>query len=197
MNFNTLCKLKFNIQPYDFDHNPFGFKHTNGSDISAHLPLLSLLASQCSHITEFGTRQCNSTTAFINGCRGKVISYDINIYDEIVELQNMQLPCVWEFKQQDTADPNLQIEETEFLFLDSLHTYEQVIAELKQAKYVKHYIGFHDTYSQGERSVDDPTKLGILPAIRDFLSSNTEWIVIYHVKFNHGLTIIQKKHGIL
>lgn len=179
-------------QPYDFTNNPFGFKNTNGSDISAHMPLLSFIAKDCQHITEFGTRECYSTAAFLLRCPGKVVSYDINIYQDILTLQQIVSKEKWQFIQKNTLDPDLEIEQTDFLFIDSLHTYKQVKGELKQSKFVNKYIGFHDTFSQGQESLDIPNTKGINFAINEFLEENTEWTVVYEVFFNHGLVILEK-----
>lgn len=192
MNFIQFKQSRYNSVPYDLKNNPFGFKYENGCDISAHLPFLEFIASQCNHVTEFGTRECYSTVAFLAGCKGKVVSYDIKSYPAIIELKYYELPCLWEFKQQSTIDPELKIEETDFLFIDSLHTYDQVKQELKQAKYVKKFLGFHDTFSQGEMSLDMPGTKGIIPALVEFLNENHDWKVVYHVIFNHGLTLLQR-----
>lgn len=47
------------------------------SDINQHLFLLHLLAKECEHITEFGTRYCHSTFAILAAKRPKFISYDL------------------------------------------------------------------------------------------------------------------------
>jgi len=193
IDFLTFYNNRRNHVPYDFDYNPFGFKYTNGSDISAHMPLLSFIAKDLNHITEFGVRECYSTSAFLYSCPGKVVSYDINIYPDIIKLQQMFLPERWEFIQRSTIDNDLIIDSTDFLFIDSLHTYEQVKIELKQATQVKKYIGFHDTYSQGAESLDIPGQLGINYAINEFLEENKEWRVVYEAFFNHGLVIIERK----
>jgi hypothetical protein len=176
--------------PYDFNDNRYGFKATNGSDISAHMSLLYFLARQCDSVTEFGTRECYSTSAFLLGC-DNVTSYDINIYNDIITLQ--KIVPQWKFIQQDTTDPDFKIEPTDFLFIDSLHTYTQVKLELRQAAYVKRWLGFHDTYSQGTKSLDVPGEEGIVLAINEFLAENDNWEVVYSVPFNHGLTILEKK----
>jgi len=193
MNFQQFKQNRYQSIPYDFPHNMFGFKQTNGSDISAHLPLLEFVARQCNTVTEFGTRECYSTVALLAGCKEKVTSYDINTYSDILELKHLDLPCEWEFIQQDTSEENFKINQTDFLFIDSLHTYNQVKSELRQAKYVNKYIGFHDVYSHGQKSLDIPGEMGIIPAINEFLRENQEWVIVYEVIFNHGLLIIERK----
>lgn len=182
MSFNAFWQRRYSTPPYDLHHNPFGFKHGMGSDISAHLPFLEFLARQCYHITEFGTRGCCSTSAFIKGCKGKVVSYDIETRSDIENLKQLHLPCEWEFHLQSTIDPNLDIEETDLLFIDTDHTYEQVKQELElHGNKVKKYIVFHDTYSFSK----------IIPAIDEFLATHPQWKVTYNVIFNHGLMVIE------
>jgi hypothetical protein len=201
MTFEEFKIARYIAVPGDCLWNPFGFRNDYtspiASEMSAHLPLLEYFATKCNHITEFGTRSCNSTVAFIAGAKKKVVSYDIQPTPAIAQLLEMQnkgeLPCEWEFKCSNTIAPNLQIENTDFLFIDTLHTYQQVRDELKQGKYVNKWIGFHDVYSQGKMSLDIPGEEGINRAIKEFLDENKEWKVIYQVPFNHGLLIIENK----
>ena len=180
---------RLNVLPYDFGANPYGFRNTNGSDISAHMPMLSFIAKDCNHITEFGTRECCSTAAFLSTCPGKVVSYDINIYPPMAELRTLVNESRWQFIQHDTGDPELEIESTDFLFIDSLHSAEHVSKELRHAKNVSRYIGFHDTYTVLNR----PGESDINIAIDSFLYQNKNWHMVYSVNFNHGLTILEKK----
>lgn len=189
---NEFYQYRISIPPYDFTNNQLGFNNTNGSDISAHLPLLKFIARDCNHITEFGTRDCYSTSALLMGCKGKVVSYDIIKSATIFKLEGIVDNNHWQFIQRDTTDPLLNIESTDFLFIDSLHTYQQVKLELRQAKYVKKYIGFHDTFSHGLQSLDIPGQEGINRAINEFLEQNVEWQKVYEVFFNHGLLIIER-----
>lgn len=199
MTFDKLRLDRYNEQPYDFSWNPYGFKTEQGSDISAHLPMLEFFARDCSHITEFGTRYAYSTVAFINGLmksgnsNPKLVCYDLDkmaCIDVIAESVKGFVDV--QFCKRSTADPTLWIEETDFLFIDTLHTYEQVKDELIQADRVKRYIGFHDTFTDWEvsREWGGP---GIGLAITEFLDSHPEWKMIYRVEFNHGLIILERK----
>jgi spore coat polysaccharide biosynthesis predicted glycosyltransferase SpsG len=185
--------------PGDFTYNELGFKNDCGqgiySDISAHLPLLEFLASRCDHITEFGTRDCYSTIALIYGCRkeGKVVSYDIKSTPDIEFLLSKKddLPCDWEFRLDNTIREDLEIEPTDLLLIDTLHTYDQVKKELElHANKVNQAILFHDTFSQGEKSLDIIGEPGINQAINEFLSENN-WRITYQVQFNHGLVLME------
>jgi hypothetical protein len=200
MTFEEFKQIRYTHIPGDFLYNELGFKNDAEtgiySDISAHLPMLEFLASRCEHITEFGVRDCYSTVAFISSCRGKVISYDVNLTPSIEFLQSLQdsVPCTWEFKLADTTNKNLKIEQTDLLFIDTLHTYDQVKKELElHSDKVNRFIVFHDTYSQWDKSLDNIEEEGIGRAIEEFLKENTNWIIVYQVFFNHGLIAIEKR----
>lgn len=183
MNFKDFLSNKLLHIPYDLNHNPFGFKYTIGSDISAHMPFLTFLALQCNHITEFGTRECYSTVAFLQGCKENVVSYDIIETNDIIVLKNITTPCKWSFILHNTIDPNLTIDQTDLLFIDTLHTYDQVKQELLlHSNKVNKYIVFHDTFSFPEINI----------AIDEFLQENNQWKLVYNVIFNHGLKVLQK-----
>lgn len=199
--FAAFRKARYEKPPWDHSHNTIGFPAEQlnySSDISAHLPFLEYLASRVCYVTEFGTRGCYSTSAFLSGCRGHVHSYDLNRNSDIDYLQELskkgKLPCHWSFHQGDTLKVN-PIEETDLLFIDTLHTYDQVIRELnRHASRVRKYLVFHDTsiYSQGTVSVDRPNEDGILKAVNQFLERRPEWQEVYRVEYNHGLLVLEK-----
>jgi hypothetical protein len=199
--FEAFKKARFEAPPWDHPTNPIGFppeKLKVSSDISAHLPMLEFLASQVWSVTEFGTRGCYSTSAFLSGCRGRVKSYDLHWNTDIDYLYRLQekgkLPCEWRFEQGDTLKIK-PIELTQMLFIDTLHTYDQVIGELnRHAANVTTYLVFHDTsiYSQGNVSVDRPNEAGILKAVDEFLEKNPQWQEVYRVEYNHGLLVLEK-----
>lgn len=211
--FDSFKEKQYNKLPFDWSglHNPFGF-HTQitpqkcdvlppvatiqmemlskygMSDISAHLPFLEFLSSKCNHVTEFGTRNCNSVSAFIAGCKGIVESYDIEESQEVRFLQSIDLPCTWLFRRRSTITPGLEINQTDLLFLDTVHTYDHITQELNMHHTkVNRWICCHDTFSY---EVNKPP--GILTAITDFIQMNKEWKIVYHVDFNHGLTLLEK-----
>jgi len=201
MEFKEFKRVRYETPAFDFAENKLGFAfHKNQpgySDISAHLPLLEYLASKCIHITEFGTRDGFSTCAFMSGLqktRGRLVSFDIDMPSFMDEFKNMEdLPCSWDFRQRSTVDEDLNIEETDLLFVDSLHTYEQVRDELRlHAARVGKFIVFHDTYSHGEFSRDIKGREGILRAINEFVDSSSEWEQVYKVDVNHGLIVLEK-----
>lgn len=200
--FQAFKDMKYNMPPGDAPWNPQGFKNDYRSpefgETSAHLPLIEYFSRQCNHSTEFGTRGCSSLTALLAGTKQRVVSYDIQPTREIVymlELKNKDLlPVDWEYKVVSTVDPNHEIEETDALFIDTLHVFQHVRQELAlHSKKVKKYIYLHDTSTQSLCSLDNIGELGILPALQEFLDTHEGvWEEIYSVKFNHGLTILER-----
>lgn len=167
------------------------FAHAE-NDIVEHLPYLQSLAWLCEHCTEFGTRRAYSTSALISGCKGKVVSYDIDRREEVDFLRNIPLPCKWEFRQCSTIDPNISIEYTDLLFIDTLHTYEQVKTELLLHSYkVGRYIVFHDTATPRNEPGHE-NDIGILNAVIDFIIDHPEWKPIVNRKNCNGLLVLER-----
>jgi hypothetical protein len=152
------------------------------SDIFMHLPTLRKYADECKIVTEFGTRSCVSLFAFLASKAERVIAVDI---------LNVAVPSVDKLTFICADDLQIEIEPTDFLFIDTAHNYKQLIQELNlHAKNVKKYIAFHDTYIFGEHGDDGGN--GLNYAIREFLAQDEDWQVCYHTDVNNGLTIIER-----
>jgi predicted O-methyltransferase YrrM len=165
------------------------------SDINEHLPMLSFLAEQCDHVTEFGVRTGESTLAFLHGLRGKhdahLRSYDIN--DDYRVKQSFQplTKTDWIFVTASTLTIS-KIEPTDLLFIDTLHNFTQVSQELAlHGDQSKRWIAFHDTETFG--TVGDDGGEGINKAIHEFMDARPEWRVVYHTHRNNGLTVIERE----
>ena len=165
------------------------------SDINEHLPMLSFLAEQCDHVTEFGVRTGESTLAFLHGLRGKhdarLRSYDIN--DDYRVKQSFQplTKTDWIFITASTLTIP-KIETTDLLFIDTLHSYTQVSQELAlHGDQAKRWIVFHDTETFG--TVGDDGGEGINKAIHEFMDARPEWREVYHTHRNNGLTVIERE----
>lgn len=173
---------------------PKGFK-AETSDIVLHLPILEYYASLCSHVTEFGVRTAQSTLALIYGCGKEIHSYDIDRSPMARLLKNISLPCRhWEFHRADTGVAETNVKPTEFLFVDTLHTYEHVKKELDLwGCKVSRFMAFHDTYTCGDLDKSGPDKevKGINDAISEFMKENT-WTTVYKTDCCNGLWIIKK-----
>ena len=162
------------------------------SDINEHLPVLKRYADEVSHITEFGVRWVSSTKAFLASSASTLISYDILTTPEIKQYiqKCAELNVPWVYIEQSTLE--CVIEETDLLFIDTLHTYTQLIKELElHANKVRKYIICHDTSTFARRGMDDDNK-GLMDAIDEFLEDNNEWIIHEHSNNNNGLTILRR-----
>jgi hypothetical protein len=174
----------------------FQEKVNTPSDINEHMNILFKYGSECSHITEMGVRGIVSTWAWLYAKPKKVIAYDLKdpsnwggSLDEIKQYAK-QLSIDFEFHEADVLKIN--IEETDLLFIDTWHTYDQCKQELNlHSKQVKKYLIFHDTTTFGVRGEDGG--VGLWPAIEEFLNNNSNWIIEKKLENNNGLTILTKK----
>lgn len=182
--------------------------YTTPSDINEHIPTFIEYGSECDHITEMGVRAISSTWAFLGAAPKKLISYDMEdpshygsniqqVYDVAA-----QYGLNFEFKQADVLE--IEIEETDLLFLDTWHAYDQLKAELeKHNSKARKYIIMHDTTSYESR--DEPltsentfkgeksSGKGLWPAITEFLESNNDWVLHKRYTNNNGITILKRK----
>lgn len=160
------------------------------TDINEHLPILSLLAEECQHVTELGVGWAQSTRAFLR--------HDIELHSYEIT----PAPWIEEYFQDakragrrvtlHVADTRqVEIAPTDLLFIDSLHVYEQVKEELRlHAAQAKKYIVFHDTTLYADRG--EFNGRGIWPAIQEFMDSHPEWQLVKRLTNNNGLTILHR-----
>lgn len=180
----------------------YELKCSTPSDINQLLPHLYDYAKLCDTICEMGVRNPTSTYAFLHARPKKLVSYDIGRYPEVDEAERLakEEGIDFTFILQDVLLAD--IEETDFLFIDTFHTKTQLERELAlHAGKVRKYIGFHDTTSfefTGENSyesvADKGTNCGqgIWPAIQEFLDTHPEWSIEFRTTINNGLTILKR-----
>jgi hypothetical protein len=178
------------------------------SDINQHLETLYILGKECSHITEMGVRGVSSTWPLVYSRPDKMISYDIKKNSNIDEVINLcdEYSINYSFQEKDVLE--IEIEPTELLFIDTLHTYNQLSKELEiHSKKVSKYIVLHDTthfgrideviYSHASDTIkkSQTTKQGLMTAIEDFLLTELgqSWEIFRVYTNNNGLTILKNK----
>lgn len=178
------------------------------SDIYEHLPVIKKYSEECETVTEMGVRCACSTWAFIEAKPKKLTCIDI-YYDffkpserfvrKMCDNYNIEFNWI-------TGDSlNIEIEKTDLLFIDTLHTYNQLKSELKlHHQNVNKYIILHDTatfadvdegiYDHASESVKKQTvsKVGLMTAVNEFLQENSEWSIREVFTNNNGLTILSK-----
>lgn len=178
------------------------------SDINEHLPTLLKYANECDHITEMGVRWVSSTWPLLLSNPKKLISYDIKKDPKINEVINLskEYKIDYIFVEEDVL--NVEIENTDLLFIDTLHTYNQLLLELElHSDKVNKYIILHDTttfedvdeiiYNHASPLVknEPKNKQGLWTAVLDFLDSNKGkvWELGERFTNNNGLTILKRK----
>ena len=152
------------------------------SDNNEHCPKLYELAKECKHITEFGVMFGRSTVSFLAARPDILISYDIKkqeIVNQIENLANEERVC-FVFKLADSRTIN--IEETDLLYIDTEHSYEQLKVELnRHGNRARKYIILHDTASFPD----------MWPAVEEFLEQGVFQIKEVFVN-NNGLTVLER-----
>lgn len=164
-------------------------------DIVEHLPVLKKYAEKCDHITELGVRWIVSTWAFLSANPKRMISFDLeypNVYGgDLPKLMQAVEETDIRYWFQKGNDLEIELEETDLLFIDTLHTYEQLRQELfLHGNKARKYIIFHDTYTFG--LIGEDGQKGLLPAIAEFLQNNPQWMVLEDLKNNNGLMVLGK-----
>jgi GT2 family glycosyltransferase/Flp pilus assembly protein TadD len=162
------------------------------SDIHEHLPTLHTLACECGHVTELGTRSGISTLALLRAQPKKLICYDLVRLPEVDQLAALAGETEFIFRQEDVLLAD--IEETDLLFLDTWHVYQQLKAELlRHAAKARKYIVLHDTTTYGEKGETDGHK-GLWPAVEEFLAEGT-FRLKQRYENNNGLAVLERVGG--
>lgn len=166
------------------------------SDINEHLPTLKKYAEECDTIIEMGVRWVVSTWALLAGRPKAMTSIDIDSPNKYkVPIEKLEEIAVsaginYQFVQADTT--KIEIEECDFLFIDTWHVYEQLKKELElHGNKAKKYLGFHDTTTFGMTG-ETAGHGGLQPAIDEFLEDNPHWKVKEVFTNNNGLTILER-----
>jgi FkbM family methyltransferase len=161
-------------------------------DINGLFPKLRKYAQECKTIVEMGTRGVFSVYAFIAAKPKKITCYDIylspNIWeaDRVAKLTNIEFA----FIHKDVL--SVEIEETDLLFIDTLHNYKQLKQELTMhSSKVNKYILMHDTYTFGTTGETEGSE-GLNKAIDEFLAENKNWTVHDTVNYSNGLTVLKR-----
>ena len=152
------------------------------TDMYEHLPKIREYADRCDHVTEFGVRYCNSLFAELASKAKKVVGIDI-VDRPVPEVDKLQFICA--------NDLEIEIEPTDFLFIDTCHTYGHLQQELRlHGNKARKYLGFHDVVTFGE--IGEDGSAGLMKAINEFMAENPHWVIDYHSLSCNGLMILRR-----
>jgi hypothetical protein len=217
--FLTLCMSLF-LDARTEASNELGLRFEEAcnspSDICEHVPLLYQLSKEVSSVIEIGMRGMVSSWGILQGLSESPSSYRSYIGIDICAPPSETLNAAQrlahaygiEFTFLQGNDMDIDIPETDCLFIDSLHTYCHLTYELEKfCPSVRKYIAMHDTSPPWE-SVDDSeyhgdfseypacidrNKRGLWPAVEDFLQRHPEWKLVARYINCHGFTILERK----
>lgn len=170
------------------------FVKENPRDLDQHIDKLFELSSQVEHATEL-THRRESTIGLLGAKR--VLSFNAETDDTLIRLTQLFREKL-KLTNYPLANPLPEIEETDLLFIDTIHTAPRLWTELQKyhAK-VRRWIVLHDTHLHGEfgEDIEGKKQPGLLPALRRFMQDHPEWSVIYHTGKQYGLTVVGKLPG--
>ena len=193
----------------------YNVKCSTPSDINEHLPTLRAYSEMCEHVTEFGVREPVSTYGLMFGKPKIMVSYDITPVEKFGVSRDYLKSIAYEngvnysFIEGDTL--SIDIDPTDLLFIDTLHVYGQLKAELwaHQGR-IRRFIVLHDTEIDGDRGEilrmgwdarkmaedtgmkEEELLQGMGRAIREFLAKFPEWVQQSHFANNNGLTVLAR-----
>lgn len=173
------------------------------SDIDEHLHDLYMLAGDCTHVTEMGSRFGSSTKAFLKA-PVTLRAYDLEIHPPLMNLFKIARKVGKDVEYQRGDTLNILIEPTDMIFIDTWHSQRQLRDELQlHGNAARKYLAFHDTHTYGVRDEQrdwaaNPDRKamdrqGLLPAIIDFIIKNPHWSFKMHKSNNNGLTVLERR----
>lgn len=149
-------------------------------------------------VVEFGVRTVVTTWAFLAARPASLVSVDIE--DPPRDAIEAAHACAaedgtpFEFWRRSTLD--IPPVSCDLLFIDTLHTYRQLRAELERhAAGVTRFIAFHDTVTFGFVGMDGQSP-GLQDAIEELvagkIAGSGEWVLRWHDERNNGLAVVER-----
>ena len=185
----------------------FSERKITARDVREHLDTLRSYALKADHITELGVRTIVTTWPFILGRPRQLVSIDIKHPSDYLKdgghLLNVvkhvcdEMGIDFKFVLGDTL--KIDLEKTDLLFIDTLHTYSQLIQELnRHGNKSRKWIILHDTeackdYFKNSVGVIEG---GLKDAIDEFLANNNQWFTKDVFTNNNGLTVLERRDEI-
>jgi hypothetical protein len=160
------------------------------STISEHWDTLVRYASQVDEVLELG---CGFSTLAWLSTGARVTSVDIEPMPWTARLLELAGPRLAAVVMDDLQLPPRRVP---FLYIDTLHTYAHLAAELARHGPLADMIVLHDTHSFRDADAPltrqcHPGDKGLWPAVEEFCEAHRYAIVdVYH--HQHGLTVLRK-----
>jgi len=159
------------------------------SDTAHHLSFLKQICfdTNAKLVLELGVRKGESTRSFLSAMEklnGKLISIDIDDCSGVSNSPN------WEFHQMNDLDFDTNSDEFDIIFIDTSHTYEQTLAELRKfAPKLKSsgVILLHDTL----------TFQSVSEAIQTYLKENPNRYRFENRKGSNGLGVLRERENVV
>jgi glycosyltransferase involved in cell wall biosynthesis/tetratricopeptide (TPR) repeat protein/predicted O-methyltransferase YrrM len=162
------------------------------SGLHEHCPTLAAVARECRHVTELGMGAGVSTVALLFARPGRLVCYDRERHPQVDRLAARAGQTEFVFRQADVL--RVEIEETDLLFIDTYHVYEQLREELRRhAGRVRKLIVLHDTTRFGLYG-EAPGHAGLWPAVEEFLNEGA-FRLKERYENNHGLAVLERIPG--
>ena len=156
-------------------------------NIHEHLPTLRAMASVCDGVVEIGTNEAVSTVALLAAQPLRLVTVDINPSPAAEELVEISGATMFDMVTCDSLTWDGM--GCEMLFIDSLHTAEQLSRELAiHSPRCSRWIVLHDTETFGETGEDGGR--GLMYAVWEFLGDNRQWERVSHWPNCNGLTLL-------
>jgi hypothetical protein len=175
-------------------------------DINEHYPVIHYLASQCDSIVELGGVREFNTSMLLALAKPKKFT-TVDSVEDVVNHENYgklkdfcgRAGIEYDHITDDTR--MVDIDSTDMLFTDSIHTADFVKSELlTHAQFVSKYIVIHDTSVYGDLGETGHfvnggyhRVAGLRHGINEFLEIDSTWVKLYEYGHNNGLTILGKK----
>ena len=160
------------------------------SDIQSHMPMLRHLASQAGRVVEFGVRTGISTIALLSGRPGWMRSYDTQPFG-LADTLGAETVLATDFAFIQADDRAILPQPTDLLFIDTLHTAQQLADELRIHGNFAKKIALHDTATFG--AYGEYGGPGLQSAIEAWLADNPDWSIGYVTRECNGLTVLERR----
>lgn len=186
--------------------NPPEGKEFISSDIKEHLPTLVDFAARFDtrNIVELGVRWVVSTLAFAVARPHLLYCVDLEHPDDTqwADRADGKMDMIKKFAKQEDIDFRFYKGDSrtvdvdvacDLLFIDTLHDYAQLKAELNHWQEKCHkWIIIHDTETFGKKDESTGKGKGMWKAIEEFVDSS-DWELYSHYYYNNGMTVLKHK----